>query len=40
MITKEEQTGITGLERKGKKKHKQMRKNDEFLKDRKQKESY
>ena len=40
MITKEEQTRITGLERNGKKKHQQMRKNDEFLKDRKQKESY
>ena len=40
MITKEEQTRITGLERKGKKKHQQMRKNDEFMKDRKQKESY
>lgn len=40
MITKEEQKGITGLERNGKKKYQQMIKNDEFLEEGKQKESY
>ena len=39
-MIKEEQKGITGLERKGKKKYQQMRKNDEFLEEGKQKESY